>query len=686
MNNMPMQMDPYTHNAFWYPDQITLIFQFKSGVIPPLKPGQIAQEREVRGEGAPMEEGMADQEEPSANFFPTFDKSKVIDALNVDGRRSLNALLSNNLYSKLSSIDFTDTLRSPEDTPPQDPNLVGKYLFTSIDERGNPVPTVIGFFKFDPGKIPASIAASSSEMVSMGGSGSSGEDYGKDGDSLTGDDIPPVIRLVSFINDNLDILQNKKKDKDGNEFDVPIVSASPIWLTGGSGYQVPVGCPLSPPMPVPEDTHCASSPGLWPITLTGLPSDLERMTGDGVHVFILDTLPRRGDINRALEGAEDHNLLLLDVANNVLMHHNQLPASIDVPNPLQPKTGKDIKGRNGGGFRMADHGMFIAGIVRDIAPEAHVECIRTLNDFCAGDSKAFVKILEKIHNRMLLINPDDHNKQGDLYQKPVVINLSLVVPPDEVLIAQGIKDPSKVREELYQPIKSLVNLGALFVASAGNEGDTRYQPANPTQVRPDALYPAQFAYKGVAGKPPLGNSMIPVGAVDKHGKPTTYSCYPGNLGIATYGGDVPKDFKQDESGCFTEAREFDAMIGIYTSLSYPALLLEDCRPTYPVPNAHAWAYWSGTSFATPIITGLVARIQQYKLENPPTLASPNVSLPQVLINAGAVVQQITWDRLDPSNHSAPGKMIGAVQQCASSDHNHDNKKRERVDVHVTINE
>jgi len=118
-------------------------------------------------------------------------------------------------------------------------------------------------------------------------------------------------------------------------------------------------------------------------------------------------------------------------------------------------------------------------------------------------------------------------------------------------------------------------------------------------MRPNALYPAAFAYHGAGSSMGLGNSMIPVGAVDKDGNPASYSCYPGDLGIAVYGGDVPKKFKRDKSGCFTEAEDIDALIGIYTSLSYPALLLEDCRPTYPVPNAHGWAYWSGTSFATP---------------------------------------------------------------------------------------
>jgi hypothetical protein len=666
MNNMQMQMDQYMHNAFWLEDRITITFQLGPDATPIPPPEDIPRGHVVTGNG------MTEREGPP----PTFDKASAIPALKL---RELNDFLDKNNYPILNTIDFKDTLRAPGGTPPADSEQIGKYLFTSIDDQGQYVPTVISFFKFDPMALMSSPTRSSSTMASMSGNGSANDDHDNDGDDNGKGKGDPVVSLVNFINrqDTLEYLRN--------QLNVPIVSASPTWLTGGTP-QAPVGCPLTPPIPVPADLRCSSSPGLWPIMLPELPIDLERTTGDGVHVIILDTLPRQEDITRALEGAEDHNLLLLDVANNVVLHHNQLPAEVDEPNPKQPKTGKDVKGRNGGGFRMADHGLFIAGIVRDIAPDAHVECIRALNDFCAGDSTAFAKALEIVGNRMLRVNPDDNNNQGDLYQKQVVINLSCVVPPDDILIAQGVADPNKVREELFKPIQSLAILGALFVASAGNEGDTRYQPANPTHVRPDALYPAQFAYKGVGGKQPLGKSMIPVGAVDKHGNPTTYSCYPGNLGIATYGGDVPKHFKQDESGCFTEAKDIDALIGIYTALSYPALLLEDCRPTYPIPNAHAWSYWSGTSFATPIISGLAARILQYRLENAGTLVPPNVSVPQALTNAGAT-HQVTWDRLEPDFRSEPGQMLLAVQ-CTSVDED-EREAQEQIEVEVinlTINE
>ena len=37
MNNMQMQMDPYTHNAFWFEDRITVTFQLgpDAVAIPP---------------------------------------------------------------------------------------------------------------------------------------------------------------------------------------------------------------------------------------------------------------------------------------------------------------------------------------------------------------------------------------------------------------------------------------------------------------------------------------------------------------------------------------------------------------------------------------------------------------------------------------------------------------------------
>jgi len=390
-----MQMDQFTHNAFWLDERITLTFQLGPNaerIPPPVNVGDASMA--TPGERVNEDEDKGEDEDGSP---PTFEKGSAIRALMLS---SLNNFLQSQHYPILNAINVTDTLRSPGAIPPAHPDQVGKYLFTSVDDNNQYVPTVICFFKFDSKKVPlsstgssstmdstagqgsamASMSGNSSPMASMPGNGSANMDNGEGVAN-------PVVRYVNFINQpaTLEHLQIALK--------IPILAASPTWLTGGSGY-VPVGCPLCPPIPVPAEAHCSSSPGLWPITLPELPDELERATGDGIHVIILDTLPRQQDIVRAVEGAEDHNMLLLDVFNNVVMQHNLLPAAIDEPSPTQPKTGKDIKGRNGGGFRMADHGLFIAGIVRDVAPDAQVECIRALNDFCAGESTAFVKTLE----------------------------------------------------------------------------------------------------------------------------------------------------------------------------------------------------------------------------------------------------------------------------------------------------
>src|SRR5260370_12594146 len=223
MNNMQMQIDPYMHSAFWYLDQITVTFQYPHGEIPTVELPKA--DVKVPGENASAEEGMEDQSgKPDPNFLPTqtFKKEDALEFLNVE---SLNTFLTDpkqiHPYPGLQPIDFTDTLRFPGDTPPDNPDHVGKYLFTSRDEQGKYVPTVIGFFKFDPGKVPTSSAGSSSEMASSHGNDTMDDGQDQNDNGRNRGNIPPIIRLLNHINSNLNRIKS-----DG----VPIVSADPIWL------------------------------------------------------------------------------------------------------------------------------------------------------------------------------------------------------------------------------------------------------------------------------------------------------------------------------------------------------------------------------------------------------------------------------------------------------------------------
>src|SRR5260221_11391674 len=110
------------------------------------------------------------------------------------------------------------------------------------------------------------------------------------------------------------------------------------------------------------------------------------MKGEGVTVFILDTLPEREVILRAAEEAGDDNLLLRDVNSNVTFNYSFWSQGIEVPGPELLPAGKDVYGENYD-IKIADHGLFIAGIVHNIAPEVKIEWLGVLNRKCVVDMK-----------------------------------------------------------------------------------------------------------------------------------------------------------------------------------------------------------------------------------------------------------------------------------------------------------
>lgn len=467
---------------------------------------------------------------------------------------------------------------------------------------------------------------------------------------------------------------------------LPDFDIIPHWLWSGTG-DIIHGCPVSPPIPVEE----FSASGRCKITLPQLPDSLQRVTGKGVTVFVLDTLPPPEMIELAAKAAGKNNLLLQEMATGMIKAapYNALPPAIsvnysfnkEIPGPEQSATtGKDIYGRLVG-FPMADHGLAIAGIVRDLAPDANIECIRVLNDFGVGDVRSLAHALIDIYNRMSPKNSDT-GQEGVLHNKPVVINLSLVVLPP------GIDAPEEVKGEimsssldvLHKLMKYLADQGAIFVASVGNDSDPRDTKMNPLEVRFGPRYPAAFA-EDTPDRPSI-RTMIPVGAVNQMRKAASYSNYPGLNGIATYGGGLPKPNPWLPSAIsHVNARvdttePIDALCGVYSAQFYPALSVNDHYatssdttptgmsseyPEYDAPNSCAWAYWSGTSFATPIIAALAARILQGQ-------APKSIDVRQAIISA-ARGQGTMWTGVSEveGRKDESGPMIMAVQDWMPDD-------------------
>jgi subtilase family protein len=469
--------------------------------------------------------------------------------------------------------------------------------------------------------------------------------------------------------DTIHQLNTRKRDfaKDFPSFDV-----APHWHFAGTDY-ITQGCPVGPPFPVEKEKP--TTPDQWKLQFSQIPEALQAATGKDVTVFVLDAFPSPTKISQAAEAAGDNNRLLQKMATGIQSREpfNAVPPAINIDYldlPQMPQTvvtGKDIYGRHAG-FSMADHGMFVTGIVRDLAHDANIECIRVLDDFGVGVVKTLIEALVGIQYRMLPKNPATQ-KEGDLYLKPVVINLSLVVgPPESDMQSFGLDKESvkSLLKGLYAIIRSLTISGAIFVASAGNDTDPRM---NQSEMRFWPRYPAAFADDD--SDPKISAKIIPVGAVNQLGKAASYSNYPGPNGIATYGGDLPEPdpwLPSAVSHVVTHvdtSDPIDALRGVYTAPVYPALSkndhypplspkLEPKHPEYPAPNSNAWAYWSGTSFATPIISALAARV----LENQ-TYSGESV---QETIISIAQEEKSLWTGLEESGEDASGHLIIAMQE------------------------
>src|SRR6266487_4732353 len=453
----------------------------------------------------------------------------------------------------------------------------GVYLFdegTDIEKSFGTMRTSIhAFFKVVKGPAP-DIGAVSVEMAST----RNHHDGARDDEAL----VPAVVETL-----NAAVLDFNKREEEK----VPIAFSAPTWLSGAT--QVGIGCPLTPPMPV------ADSCPYWHMELPDVDPKL-KATGKDVTVFVLDSFPERGIISRAARDAGRANWLLHTVNETVSFDYSLMSGvqEIDLMDHTNVATvGKDVYGEHYP-MLISDHGLFIAGIVRDIAPGADIECIRVLHKHCVGDLEKVTHALERIYNRMI-------DRDGDLFEQNVVINMSLVLPrvEDVELVFPGqIKletdDFEIIPADLLFAIRALQQAGAVIVASAGNEGDERVMPDG---TRPAAFYPAALGKQ-------LKN-VIAVGAASVNDDATSYSCYPGSypddnraFGLATWGGEVPDADKGevvppkpgDPGSDKPKVKIRDAPRGIYSSTEFPPLSAVPADPPeqyYTARYENAWAYW-----------------------------------------------------------------------------------------------
>jgi subtilisin family serine protease len=246
-------------------------------------------------------------------------------------------------------------------------------------------------------------------------------------------------------------------------------------------------------------------------------------------------------------------------------------------------------------YLMPDHGLFVAGVLHTIAPQAQLHLYEVLNPYGVGSLESvalgFQKVLELLQQLRLGGDP-----------RPLVVNCSLTLGvsvdgeanPD---LPEAMKDPALLKHTriAFEEMVALLDQpDSVVVAAAGNDASLKKEKPS-LAPRPKTRYPAAFP------------SVIGVGALPLN------TPEGGPFEVASYS-NLADDLPQD--GYVTLGGEEGAgrgMRGLFIA-AYPKNNsgLDDRDPGIKPDqvgyenNDQGWAFWSGTSFATPVVSGLLA--------------------------------------------------------------------------------
>jgi len=388
---------------------------------------------------------------------------------------------------------------------------------------------------------------------------------------------------------DLAILLDNRRDKAPVKLEV----VSPNWLMSGSPSD-PGGTGGPGGRPSPVDDSDTDKYHILPISAnnSALPQSFGKVSeddaGNDVVVAILDTSYSEKKLKEYHKKWKTHPILkslLGDTgANGQLRVHTDPVVESYLPD-------LEIAGHD---YDMTDHGLFVAGIINSLAPNADLHLYQVLNKHGLGDLRSIARALEKVLNefqgRHLVVNlsltmniplEKRHLKANDdlglgsaiLKRRPwwlarLVSKVFNYLFGKELLCCCDSWFERQARP--FEWICDLVyTLDARIIAAAGNDAKNKNQ-------RPGALYPAAFdRVLGVGALAEDDGSVVTASYSNLADKPT-------NVGIATFGG---------------EPGQKKGILGAYVG---------------PFPggkqNENGWAWWSGTSFATPIVSGITAAV------------------------------------------------------------------------------
>ena len=228
------------------------------------------------------------------------------------------------------------------------------------------------------------------------------------------------------------------------------------------------------------------------------------------------------------------------------------------------------------------HGVFSASIILSVvglenADRVKFELVPVLNSEGKGNLTCLIHNLEAVHNDI-----DD--------PESVIYNMSLHT------IEPGFCDPSNSPRSdscsefdhfLNNILAGVIPEPVALVAAAGN-----YNANGGTPTRPGEAYPAAF------------ENVIGVGSVDRYATISDFS--------------HTAEYNANGEGFYVLGED---IVGVYLD-AFPT---KDVNGnTVYLPNDHGWGTWSGTSFSTPIVSGILAR--NFISDSPKSLPQLRASL------------------------------------------------------------
>ncbi len=387
----------------------------------------------------------------------------------------------------------------------------------------------------------------------------------------------PLPTALSYLQGNLEQLA---------QAGLQVVSAMPNWLVAAAPFFHVEGGTAIPPRPAPMlDVPGANNALLgWHMNVLEQGIPLDTKGGEDVLVAVLDTAHHPDRIRNAATRLELRRNWLLQRLNTDLrnedgsfvVEYDRYPLTNDA------RTGRD-RYNDARYYLMPDHGLSVAGLIRDVAPNARIRLIRVLNDYGGGDLYGLFAALTDLEREMV---------SGSI--RHLVINLSLTIMPDirrlpyiwfdsrkwpSTQLMGVVRVLNHIEEGLRLLFEALYAHGALVVAAAGNDSLSMSEQGLPP--RPPRA-PARY------------DSTLSVTALNSRFAPSIFAnaanMPPIDAGVATFGGD-------GYGGTDMNALP-DAVRGMYIS------------PTFPTgePNTSGWADLCGTSFAAATMSALGAHL------------------------------------------------------------------------------